>query len=226
MSRNPTPWKKSRTFGDIYGGRERRKFADNIFARAHSLERPSPYAELPILIEDNPSRDFIFPLGGDEVIEAIKALPNRDYAEITHVWLRRLKKQDYLGGAQPYATFSCGNGVRLITLYPFPHDLTYAFGRKRPSNATFNEVSRFGGMINQVGKEWRATWSLNALRNYYAHILYHEVGHHVDWYRRQWSQANSKVLEEAAEQYAFAKTATARHAINRLNSIHSLSNEL
>ena len=221
MSRNPTPWKKSRTLGNIYGGRESRKFADNIFARAHSLEKPSPGVELPVLFEDNPSRDFFFPLDGEEVVESLKALPKRDYAGITHIWLRRLKKQDYLDGSQPYATFTCGSGVRLITLYPFPNDLTYSFGSKRPSNATFNEASRFGAEIRQVGKEWRASWTIEGLRRFYAHILYHEVGHHVDWYRRLWSRANSKELEEAAEQYAFARTATARHVINRLDNNRS-----
>jgi hypothetical protein len=224
MLGSPTPWKKSRTLGDIYGGREHRKFADKIFERAHSLEPPGPHTNLPILLEDNPSRDFIFPLSGDEVVDTLKALPKRDYAGITHVWLRRLKKQDYLGGSQPYATFSCGSGVRLITLYPFPHDLKYSFGHKRPPNATFNEILRFGGTIDQVGKEWRATWSIDQLRRFYAHILFHEVGHHVDWYRRQWSRANRKELEEAAEQYAFAKTSTARHVINRLDNIRSSAN--
>lgn len=217
MSRNPTPWKKSRTLGDIYGGRERRRFADNIFARAHSIERPTSDVELPILLEDNPSRDFFFPLNGEEVIEALKALPQDDYAGITHVWMRRLKKQDYLDGSQPFATFSCGSGVRLITLYPFPRDLSYSFGSKRPPNSAFNDVSRFGAEIIQVGNDWRANWSIDALRGFYAHVLYHEVGHHVDWYRRFWSKANRKELEEAADQYAFARTATARHVINRLD---------
>ena len=175
-----TPWKKSRTFGDVYGGRVRRKFADNIFRRAHSIRPPSPHEELPILIEDNPSRDFLFPLDGEEVIEALQALPKRDYAGITHVWLRRLKKQDYLDGSQPYATFSCGSGIRLITLFPFPRDLAFSFGRKRPPNATFKDAHRFGGRITQIGKFWQAQWSYDSLRRFYAHILYHEVGHHVD----------------------------------------------
>lgn len=223
MPNSPTPWKKSRTLGDIYGGRTRRKFADSIFARAHSIQRPSPHDELPVLIEDNPSRDFFFPLNGEEVVEALKALPKRDYAGITHIWLRRLKKQDYLDGSQPYATFICGSGVRLITLYPFPVDLTYSFGRKRPPNTTVNEAKRFGAKVNQVGKEWQANWNHSTLRRFYAHILYHEVGHHVDWYSRNWSQANSKELEEAAEQYAFAKTATGQHVINRLNNIRGLA---
>jgi hypothetical protein len=225
MSKSTTPWKKSRTLGDVYGGRRSRKFADKIFRRAHSIERPSPSDELPIIMEDNPSRDFFFPLDGGEVVEAIKALPRRDHAGITHVWLRRLRKRDYLEGSQPYATFCCGSGVRLITLYPFPSDLTYSFGRKRPPNATFNDAHRFGAKISQVGKVWQAVWDHASLRRFYTHILYHEVGHHVDWYHRLWSHANSRELEEAAEQYAFAKTATARHVINRLDRIRTFASE-
>jgi len=90
-----------------------------------------------------------------------------------------------------------------------------------PPNTTFNDVRRFGAEISQVGKDWQAKWNLSSLRQFYTHILYHEVGHHVDWYSRLWSKANSKELEEAAEQYAFAKTATARHVINRLDNIRS-----
>ncbi|MEM7703600.1 MAG: hypothetical protein AAF251_16805 [Pseudomonadota bacterium] len=217
MQHRRTPWKKSRTFGDLYGGRERRRFADNIFARAHSLPKPSSGEVLPILIEDNPSRDFFFPLSGTEVVEALKALPRRDYEDITHVWMRRLRKSDYLGNAAPYATYSCGSGVHLITMYAFPSDLAFSFGPKRPSNAGLNDARRFGAQIERVGKNWTAFWTLPALRKFYLHILYHEVGHHVDWYYRQWSAANGRELEEAAEQYAYTKTATAQHVFNRLS---------
>jgi hypothetical protein len=198
--------------------------ATKFFARAHSISRPSPRDELPIVIEDNPSRDFFFPLSGEEVVTALKTLPKRDYAGITHVWLRRGKKADYLDGMLPYATFSCGSGVRLITLYPFPRDLIQGFGRKRPSNMVFNDAKRFGGKMRQAGKLWQCEWTHDSLRRFYAHILYHEVGHHADWYRRLWSKGNSQELEEAAEQYAFAKSATARYVVNRLDNIR-LQNE-
>ncbi len=99
--------------------------------------------------------------------------------------------------------------------------MTYSFGRRRPSNSTFNDAKRFGAQIRQAGKEWVAKWDADSLRRFYVHILYHEVGHHIDWYTRHWSPANSKHLEEAAEQYAFAKTATARHVINRLANLRS-----
>lgn len=217
MSRNPTPWKKSRTFGDIYGGRERRKFADNIFARAHSLEQPGPNQGLPVLIEDNPSRDFFFPLSGDEVVEALKSLPKRDYEGITHIWLRRLKKTDFINHAQPLASFSCGSRVRLITLYPWPNSMTLSYGQKKPSNHIINEVSRFGGEIKRRGREWVSEWTLRSLRQFYLQgILFHEVGHHIDQYYRHFSDANTKETEEFADQYALAKTATATYVFNRL----------
>ncbi len=217
MSRVPTPWKKSRTLGDIYGGRERLRFADNIFARAHSLERPSPDAELPILLEDNPSRDFFFPMSGQEVVEALQSLPKRDYNGITHIWLRRLKKSDFINHAQPLAWFSCGSGVRLITLYPWPTSMELSYGPRRPSNRVFNEVTRYGGDIRKRGRDWISKWTLPALRRFYLQgILFHEVGHHIDQYYRHFTDANVKETEEFADQYALAKTATATHVFNRL----------
>lgn len=212
-----TPWKKNRKLGDIYGGRERLKFSDNVFKRAHSLERPGPDDVLPILIEDNPSRDFFFPLNGKETLEALSALPKRDFEGITHVWLRRLKKSDYIHGNQPYAWFSCGSGVRLITVFPWPNDMIVNYGVKRPPNRIINEVERYGATVEKSGKRWFSRWNLEAVRRFYIQgILYHEVGHHIDWYNRHWSDANLKPVEEYADQYAIAKTATATHLYNKL----------
>jgi hypothetical protein len=91
MHNNPRPWKKSRTFGDIYGGRMRMRLDDNIFRRAHSLKRPGISDELPILVQDNPSRDFFFPISVEEAKAAIEALPNDDHQGITHIWMSSVK---------------------------------------------------------------------------------------------------------------------------------------
>ncbi len=149
-----TPWKKSRKFGDIYGGRERLKCSDNIFQRLHSIKRPNSNDVLPILIEDNPSRDFFFPLSGQETLETLRGLPKRDYEEITHVWLRRLKKTDYTERKLPFAWFCCGSGVRAIVLFPWPNDLTIPYGSKRPSNKVINEFERYGAKLEKNGKNW------------------------------------------------------------------------
>jgi len=211
-----TPWKKSRKYGDVYGGRKRTKFADNIFKRSHSIKRPNPTDILPIVMEDNPSRDFFFPLSGKETLEALQSLPKRDYEGITHIWLRRPRKQDYIEGKLPFAWFTCGSGVRAIVLFAWPNDLKIYYGNKQPSNQVVNELTRFGAKLERTGKDWYSQWSSESVRKFYIHVLYHEVGHHVDWYFRHWSQANTKALEEYAEQYAFAKTATATHTYNRL----------
>lgn len=70
-------YRKSRKFGDIYGGRVRPRVPDNIFRRAHSLNPPGPLDQTPILIEDNPSRNFFFPLSAEESLEAVNALPKK-----------------------------------------------------------------------------------------------------------------------------------------------------
>lgn len=130
MNRKLTAWRKSRKFGDIHGGRTRLRLTDNIFKRCHSLKKPSINDDLPILIEDNPSKDFFFPLSVHEVERALKALPEPDHKEITHIWLRRLKKSDYENGQTPLAEFICGSGVRVIILYPIPRSMIIELGRK------------------------------------------------------------------------------------------------
>lgn len=42
--------KKSRKFGDIYGGRTRPRLNDNIFQKAHSLKRPAINQEQPMYL--------------------------------------------------------------------------------------------------------------------------------------------------------------------------------
>ncbi|UTW56034.1 hypothetical protein [Kordiimonas sp. SCSIO 12610] len=213
-----TPWKRSKKFGDIHGGRLRLKLSDNIFARLHSITRPNPDDTLPILIEDNPSKDFFFPLNGQETLKALSELPETDYEGITHIWLRRLKKSDYIKQSQPFATYTCGSGVRLVTLYPWPNDLTINYGKERPDNSVINEVKRYGGEMKLSGKNWISKWTLEAVQRFYVQgILYHEIGHHIDWYNRHWSKANNKQTEDYADRYAMAKTATATLFLNKLS---------
>jgi len=217
MSGYPTPWKKSRKYGDVYGGRTFPKLADRVFNRAHSLEKPSDHDVLPLVIEENPSRDFFFPLSSEEIIEALKALPKQDYEEITHIWLRRVSKADFVDGSHPLATFICGSGVRVITLYPWPTNMLLPYGTKRPSNRIVNEVEGFGAVVRKIGKEWFSEWDLEGLKKYYIQaILYQKVGYHIDWYYRHWSGPNRRASCDFADQYAIANTAAATHVFNRL----------
>ena len=219
MKRKFTAWKKSRTYGDIFGGRQRLKLDDNIFRRCHSLTRPSPDDDLPLIVQDNPSRDFFFPLNAEEVVQALQALPKKDYSQITHIWLRRIKTTDYEAGNLPEAEFICGSGVRLIVLYPTPIDMVVKLGAKKPSRRKMNELGKWCADISIKNGVWRAKWNLSELRAYYINaLLYHEVRHHIDWYYRNWSKANNKQIEEYADQYAMQKTATATYVLNKLNN--------
>jgi hypothetical protein len=218
MDRKTTAWKKSRKFGDVHGGRCRPKLSDNIFRRCHSLKAPAKGVELPILIQDNPSRNFFFPISAHEACAVLRALPERDTSGITHIWCRRLKKSEFGQQGQPMAEFICGSGVRVIILYPWRRDMTLSWTRK-PQNRLLNEMSRFGFKIMRRRGEWVVQPTLPQLRLFYIeHLLYHEVGHHVDWYNRHWSAGNHKQVEEYATQYAIQKTSSATYVLNRLEN--------
>ena len=91
------------------------------------------------------------------------------------------------------------------------------FGSKKPSTRFLNGVSKWCSNLQKTKGKWFLKWEIEPLKEYYInHLLYHEVGHHVDWYNRIWSKANAKQLEEFADQYAIQKTATATHVFNKL----------
>lgn len=207
QSRKETAWKKNRKFGDVKGGRMRPKLADNIFARAHSLQKPAPGEDLPIFMTDNPSRDYFFPIESDEMRRELAHLPRRDWCKITHIWLRRFKKTEYEANELPLAEFSCGSGVRLITLYPWPRNLEWSHGNKKPSASLLKVLNRYGAVLAFRENGWVSAWTQPGLKNFYIeYLLFHEIGHHVDWYSRHWSKANHRKLEDAADQYAFSRT--------------------
>jgi len=203
-NRKETAWKKSRKFGDVYGGRVRPRLVDNVFNRCHSLDPPGPHDELPICIVDNPSRDFMFPITVDEAVERLKQLPSEHATCITHLWLRRLRKKDYEAGDHPFACFIWGSGVRLIVLYPWPADLTLRYvGARKP---TAKQLRAFEPWCTDLVKregQWCLNWTLEGLRGYYLdHLLLHEVGHHVDSLRRRYSHASAKQAENFSDSYA------------------------
>jgi hypothetical protein len=63
---------------------------------------------------------------------------------------------------------------------------------------------------------WYAEFDLDALRRYSVHVLYHEVGHHLDWYERRWSAANLKQAEDADDEYAVRFAREGQTVISRL----------
>lgn len=216
MDRRYTAWKKNRKFGDVYGGRRWTKREDNIFKRCHSLKPPLPTDSLPILIEDNPSRDFFFPISAEEADEALKELPKHDYDGITHIWCRRAKKSEFENGELPWAEYIWGSGVKVVVLYPWPKTMNLTW-KNKSSKKTLREFNRFGINIYKNSRGWLSKPTASQLRKLYIELLlYHEVGHHLELSNWGWSKANSKQSEEYANQYAIQKSATATLVFDRL----------
>lgn len=197
------PWRKSRTFGDVYGGRSRSRVTDGIFNRAHSIDPPGPHDALPIVLEDNPSKKMVFPASSKKIVERIQSLPEQDVAGITHLWLRRAKPSEHEAGAIPFGEFICGSRVRMIVVYPWPSDLTLHLGRTRPSSQRLREFAPWTDDLRQGRDGWSLVWTKESLELWCLdHLVLHEVGHHLDWYRRHWSKANHRQVEAAADSYA------------------------
>ncbi|KAA3605546.1 MAG: hypothetical protein DWQ01_19715 [Planctomycetota bacterium] len=212
-SRKHTAWRKNRKLGDVYGGRARPKLADQIFRRAHSLSPPGLDQQTPILIEDNPSRDYFFPLNGEECLQALKALPAGHTKGITHLWLKRQNPK-----GSPLAEFICGRGVHLVVMYSWRKDMNLWLGRRKPSGRVAKEYARFGAEPFYRKGGWHANFSLDNLRRYFVEVLFHEVGHHVDFFHRHWSKANVAEREEFADQYAMSFRPDGIQVLNHLMS--------
>ena len=205
-TRKETACKKTRKFGDIKGGRQYPKISDGIFRKFHSLKPPTPHDNLPIFLNDNPSRDFYFPADDDEIRVQLQKLPHLLTDEITHIWLRRIKTVDYQTGNEFQAMFICGSGVNLVTINPFPRDLKMHFGETKPSAKTLRFYSKWTGeqqpLRNSAGS-WYLPWSEATIKDYYlSHLLLHEVGHFVDRYSNRFRSKASKKSEDFAESFA------------------------
>jgi hypothetical protein len=180
----------------------RRKMTDNIFERLHSLNPPGPFDARPIVISENPSRDFVFPVSADDVLDRLRELPAEDVAGLTHLWLRRVNTDTFERGL-PLAEFVCGSGVRAIVLYPWRSDLRLRLGTKRPSDALLRRYSKWATDIARIDGCWWLQWEPKPLRAFTLDsLLMLEIGHHIDWYRHRWTDANRTETEDRADSYA------------------------
>jgi hypothetical protein len=204
QNRKQTAYKKSRKFGDVMGGRMRLKLADNTFSRKHNLEPPSDDQEKPIFIVDNPSRDFYFPITVDQIKETLSRSPIEHTKFLTHIWLQKVKKKDYLGGDTLQGEFICGHKVYLIKLYAVPKNNKMVFGQTKPTSKQLTFYKPYCTDLQQDKHGWFLQWEEENLKRYFLEkLLLHEIGHCVDYvYQRYWSKANTKQIEDFADNYA------------------------
>lgn len=198
-----TAWKKNRKFGDVHGGRTFPKLADKVFNRQHNLLRPKPNEQLPIFIVDNPSRDFYFPVSVDDIKLTLDKLPKDHTDHLTHIWLQKIKKNDYLDGDTFQGCFICGSGVYLIVLHPFPMDNKMRLGKTKPLQKILNYYKKYTTDIKQDEDGWYLQWTEETIRKYFLEsLLLHEIGHSIDsFYKRYWSKATTIKRENFADNY-------------------------
>jgi hypothetical protein len=183
-----TPWKKSRTYGDNYGGASRRREEDNIHARRHSFSKPSAFDDLPIVQVDNPSRKWFHPLDAAQIRYALNALPYEEGKDVTHVWLRRQQNSNHWAGDGIH-----GSGVSLITLYPVRQSLIRDHGVKKPSSYCQRIFQKYDASLRRRGKNWQTVWSLSQLRQFYLYdVLYANAAFHSAY---QWRDGRSNAVK-------------------------------
>lgn len=201
MPSSRTPWKKSRTYGDIYGGRQRRRNTDNIFNRLHSLSPPGPLDERPLVVQDNPSRNFVFPATGTRLLERPRALPGEDTEDITHLWLRKAPSRDQ--NNVPFGDCVAGSGVVAIVVYPWPVDQHLRLGRTRPTAKTLRAFAPWSTDLRKIDRTWCLRWDREAIERYTLdHVLTEMVGYRVAWHRNQWSGTSGRRADAQAASYA------------------------
>ncbi len=205
QNRKETAWKKSRKFGDVKDGRMRPKLADNIFNRQHNLKIPNENDETPIIIKDNPSRDFYFPVSAKELKEFINKLPKEQTENLTHIWLRKMTKKEYEKDGSVQGSFICGSGVNLIVLYPFPTDMKMKFGKKKPLKKIIKWYSNYEPELIEDNGNWQLIWTEDKIKRYYLEgLLLHEIGHKIDSvYKRYWSKSYKQKAEKFADNFAY-----------------------
>lgn len=215
QTKKHTAWKKSRKFGDVYGGRRFPHLVDNIFNRLHNLLPPVSGQEVPIYMMDNPSRDFYFPVSVDDIQNTLAHLPAEHTSHLTHIWLQKTKKADYISGNALQGAFVSGSGVNLIILRPFPISNKMFVGCKKPEQKVLNYYKSYTTDLRQDANSWYLVWTREDIRKYYLEsLLLHEVGHAVDsYYKRYWSKAAVNKIEKYADNYAMVWGNTIRQTV-------------
>ena len=141
---------------------------DDIFARSHPFSAPEPTDDIPLLIVDNPSKGYYFPIDVDDIQDVLDSYPKEEVDFITHIWLRKhLQKRP---NGLLLAEFMTGSGVYLMTLYPLEKSNRHYFGEWEPIRKVLREYERFANLGEDEHGRY-AQFTPESARQYYLEVL-------------------------------------------------------
>ena len=141
---------------------------DDIFARSHPFSAPEPTDDIPLLIVDNPSKGYYFPIDVDEIQDVLDSYPKEEVDFITHIWLRKhLQKRP---NSLLLAEFMTGRGVCLMTLYPLEKSNRHYFGEWEPIRKVLREYERFANLGEDEQGRY-AQFTPESAKQYYLEVL-------------------------------------------------------
>ena len=141
---------------------------DDIFARSHPFSAPEPTDDIPLLIVDNQSKGYYFPIDVDDIQDVLDSYPKEEVDFITHIWLRKhLQKRP---NSLLLAEFMTGSGVYLMTLYPLEKSNRHYFGEWEPIRKVLREYERFANLGEDEHGRY-AQFTPESARQYYLEVL-------------------------------------------------------
>lgn len=155
--------------------------------------------EVKIDIYERPVREsFVRPFSLDDLENALKAVPARFLSGLNRILLFGGTKKQEQSVRRLFRDGMYYPEEGMIAIFPFlRRKMDYCCFRFSPHQ--LQEFRWSGAEIVQTGNETYARFDTESLKTYYLKIvLIHEIGHHVDWLRRQ-GDSKRKLSEEFAD---------------------------
>lgn len=178
--------------------------SNNIFKFSHLFERPNDDEVLPLFIEENPSKNYYFPIERSDVERVLEKLQKEDFNELTHVWFKREAVND---GFPWLGRVILTGSVRVIVLHPWPVSGRLLWSRsKKPLQRWRRLFLRYGAQWIQDKHDWYVFLEGDNLKRFYLEqVFLYEMGYVVDSRTEYWKRMSSKHMVNYTQQYALDK---------------------
>jgi hypothetical protein len=143
------------------------------FSAPETWHEPEQHLSTRYLVQP-PGNGYVHPVTVAEVRDRIAALPSPFANAVEVVQFSSMTRKRRLF---PCYGMQWGSNVYL---YPIEESLIERHVRP-PRPEQLVEAKMFGGVWSQQGREWRLTWTPDAIRDFYLNnVLIHEIGHVLD----------------------------------------------